>query len=72
MFLKWHSDLFTVEEIPVENLFPGKIPTPLQITGYFEDKFKLQQMRNQQKTFIDTNSYYLNDVPKFFENLHFL
>jgi len=27
--LKWSSDLFTVEDIPMENLFPGKIPTPL-------------------------------------------
>jgi hypothetical protein len=23
--LKWSSDLFTVEDIPMENLFPGKI-----------------------------------------------
>jgi hypothetical protein len=29
--LKWSSDLFTVEDIPMENLFPGKIVIKLSI-----------------------------------------
>jgi len=42
------------------------------ISGYTKEKFRISTLKDKTRAFFDSENYYINDVPKNYENLYTL